>query len=73
VRDRELGGRLHDHLEQRPRALELECQQTCALTGAQGVSRPDAEGRELRELRGIGLLPRGMEQLQHAERRPSQR
>ena len=73
MRDGELRRRLHDHLEQRPRALELERELPRPLAGAQRVRGADAERREPRELLRLGLLARGMEQLQDAERRPSQR
>ena len=73
VRDGELRCRLHDHLEQCPGALELERKQPRPLAGAQGVRSADAERREPRELLRLGLVARGMEQLQDAERRPSQR
>ena len=73
VRDGELRRRLHDHLEQCPGALELEREQPRPLAGAQRVRSADAERREPRELLRLGLLARGMEQLQDAERRPSQR
>ena len=61
VRDRELSRRLHDHLEQRPRALELEREQPRPLAGAQRVSGADAERREPRQLLRLRLLARGME------------
>ena len=73
VRDGELGRRLHDHLEQRPRALELERELPRPLAGAQRVCGADAERREPRELLGLRLLARRMEQLEDAERRASQR
>ncbi len=73
VRDGELRRRLHDHLEERTRALELERELARPFAGAQRVCGADAEGREPRELLGLRLLARRMEQLQNAERRASQR
>ena len=58
VRDGELRRRLHDHLEQRPRALELERELPRPLAGAQRVRGADAERREPRELLRLGLLAR---------------
>ena len=72
MRDRELRRRLHDHLEQRPRALELERELARPLAGAQRVGGADAERREPSELLRLRLLARGMEQLQNAQRRASQ-
>ena len=73
VRDGELRRRLHDHLEQRPRALELERELARPLAGAQRVCGAHAERREPRELFRLRLLSRRMEQLQNAQRRASQR
>ena len=42
----ELRRRLRDHLEQRPRTLELERQEPRPLAGAERVGRADAERRE---------------------------
>src|SRR5205823_5443375 len=72
VRDRELSRRLHDHLEQRSRALELEREQACPFAGAQRVCGANAERREARQLLGLGLLSCAMEQLEDAERRPAE-
>ena len=72
VRDGELRRRLHDHLEERPRPLELERKLARPLAGAQRVRGADAEGREPRELFRLRLLARRMEQLQNAQRRASQ-
>ncbi len=58
VRDGELRRRLHDHLEQRPRALELEREPARPLAGAQRVCGADAERREPGELLRLRLLAR---------------
>src|SRR6185312_8769513 len=54
-------------------ALELERELPRPFACAQRVGGADAERREPRELLRLGLVARGMEQLQDAERRPSQR
>ncbi len=63
VRDGQLRSRLHDHLEQRPRPLELEREEARALAGAQRVRRANSERREVRELLRVGFLSRGVEEL----------
>ena len=73
VRDGELRRRLHDHLEERPRALELERELARTLARAQRVCGAHAERREPRELLRLRLLSCRMEQLQNAQRRASQR
>src|SRR5262249_5058336 len=54
-------------------SLELEREEAGALAGAKRVRRADPERRELRELLRARLLPRGVEELEDAERRPAER
>ena len=73
VRDRELGRRLDDDLEQRLRPLELEREEARPLARPQRMRCADTERRQPCELLRIRLLARAMEQLQHSERRPAER
>ena len=69
VGERELRDRLPDDREERARPLQLLRQRARPLAGPEGVRRPDAEGREARELVLRRRLAGGKEELQSAHRR----
>src|SRR4051794_35027038 len=71
--DRELGRRLDDHLEQRAGAGELERQLPRLLAGAKRGGGADAERPETGDLLGGRLPAVGVDELENARGRVSER